>query len=242
MRFNQHKNMNSGKNKTIVFGHRGYPVKFAENSMEGFRNAVQNGAEGIEFDVHLTKDGIPVVMHDEKVDRTTDGTGYIKDFTLSNLRQLHLSNGESVPTLQELFELLENKNIQINLEFKTGVIHYRGIENTVLSLAQLYHFVYPIIYSSFDYVTLKNCQEIDPNQIYCYLTDEEVVNSAKLVKDNHFAGIHPGKLLPGEQAVTERIWTVDDPQIAKQYFQKHVAGIFTNNYPMMIKLRDQIQG
>lgn len=136
--------MNSGKSKTIVFGHRGYPAKFAENSMEGFRNAVANGAEGVEFDVHLTQDGVPVVMHDEKVDRTTDGTGYIRDFTLKRLRKLHLSNGEPVPTLQELFELLENQDIQINLEFKTGIIHYHGIEKTVLSLAYLYHFVHPI--------------------------------------------------------------------------------------------------
>lgn len=234
--------MNSGNNKTIVFGHRGYPAKFAENSMEGFRNAVENGAEGIEFDVHLTKDSVPVVMHDEQVDRTTDGSGYIKDYTLQELRKLHLANGERVPELKELFALLENRDLQINLELKTNTIHYPGIEKIVLSLAQNYHFIHPIIYSSFDYVTLKNCQEIDPKQIYCYLTDEDVTNSAKLVKDNHFAGIHPGKFLPATEAITERIWTVDDPQTAKKYFQEHVAGIFTNNYPAMIKLRDQIQG
>ena len=234
--------MNSGNNKTIVFGHRGYPAKFAENSMEGFRNAVENGAEGIEFDVHLTKDSVPVVMHDEKVDRTTDGSGYIKDYTLQELRKLHLANGERVPELKELFALLANRDLQINLELKTNTIHYPGIEKIVLSLAQNYHFIHPIIYSSFDYVTLKNCQEIDPKQIYCYLTDEDVTNSAKLVKDNHFAGIHPGKFLPASEAITERIWTVDDPKTAKKYFQEHVAGIFTNNYPAMIKLRDQIQG
>ncbi len=52
--------------QTIVFAHRGLPVKFAENSLQGFKYAVEHGAEGVEFDVHLTKDKVPVVMHDEK--------------------------------------------------------------------------------------------------------------------------------------------------------------------------------
>ncbi|RMC50969.1 glycerophosphodiester phosphodiesterase family protein [Lactobacillus sp. ESL0228] len=233
--------MEKVKNKTIVFGHRGYPAKFAENSLAGFADAVKNGADGIEFDVQLTKDMIPVIMHDERVDRTTDGIGYLKDFTLKELRQLHLANGEPVPLLQEVFKLVNNRDIVINLEFKTGVIHYSGIEEIVLNLAKKYSFNHPIIYSSFDYVTLKNCQEIDPNQIYCYLTDEEVANPAKLIADNHFAGIHPKQLLPTTKAISQRIWTVDDPKVAQKCFESHVAGIFTDNYPLMTKIRNQVQ-
>ncbi|MCT7689796.1 MAG: glycerophosphodiester phosphodiesterase family protein, partial [Lactobacillus crispatus] len=82
--------------QTIVFAHRGLPVKFAENSLQGFKYAVEHGAEGVEFDVHLTKDKVPVVMHDEKIDRTTNGTGYIKDYTLSEIRRFRLANGEPV--------------------------------------------------------------------------------------------------------------------------------------------------
>ncbi|MDF7672992.1 glycerophosphodiester phosphodiesterase family protein [Lactobacillus sp. ESL0701] len=234
--------MSAIKNKTIVFGHRGYPAKFAENSLAGFRNAIEHGVEGVEFDVQLTKDGVPVVMHDERVDRTTDGKGYLKDFTLKQLRQVHLANGEPVPELRELFDLLNGKDILINLEFKTGIIHYPEIEKTVLSLAKQYQFAHPLIYSSFDYVTLKNCQEIDPNQAYCYLLDQGVTNAAKLIKENHFAGIHPSELLASQETITQRIWTVDDPVVAKRYFQEHVAGIFTNNFPLMVKLRDQVQG
>lgn len=226
--------------KTIIFGHRGYPAKFAENSLEGFRYAVSHGGEGVEFDVHLTKDGVPVVMHDEKIDRTTDGRGWIKDFTLSELRQFHLQNGESIPELKELFTILEHKNIWINLEFKTNLVHYPNIEQIVLDLAKQFNFVYPIIFSSFDYVTLKNCQEVDPNQTYCYLVDQNVINPAKLIKENHFSGIHPEEYL-NDNTIVERIWTVDDPDLAKQYFEKHVAGIFTNNYPLMKEIRDEVQ-
>lgn len=226
--------------KTVIFGHRGYPAKFAENSLEGFRYAVNHGAEGVEFDVHLTKDGVPVVMHDEKIDHTSDGKGWIKDFTLAELRQYHLTNGEPVPELKELFEILENQNLWINLEFKTNIVHYPNIEQIVFDLAKQFHFVHPIIFSSFDYVTLKNCQEIDPNQTYYYLVDQKVTNPAKVIKENHFAGIHPEEYLNND-TIVQRIWTVDDPELAKQYFEKHVAGIFTNNYPLMKKIRDEVQ-
>ncbi|BDR60072.1 glycerophosphodiester phosphodiesterase [Lactobacillus xylocopicola] len=233
--------MNGVQAKTVVFGHRGYPAKFAENSFEGFRYAIENGAEGVEFDVHLTKDGVPVVMHDERVDRTTDGTGYIKDFTLKALQRLHLTNGEPIPELEEVFKLLNERDIMINLEFKTSIVHYQGIEKIVLKLAERYNFVYPIIYSSFDYVTLKNCQEVDASQIYCYLTDADITNSAKLIKDNDFAGIHPGKLLNAQEEIIQRVWTVDDPQTAKKYFQQRIAGIFTNDFPLMTQLRNEVQ-
>lgn len=143
--------------ETIIFAHRGLPVKFAENSLEGFRYAAKHGAEGVEFDVHMTKDKVPVVMHDEEIDRTTDGSGYIKDYTLNEIRKFHLKNGEPVPMLRELFEILQDKDLYINLEFKTNKIHDKGIEAIVLALVKEYHFVHPIIFSSFNYQTLKNC-------------------------------------------------------------------------------------
>ncbi|RVU70796.1 MULTISPECIES: glycerophosphodiester phosphodiesterase family protein [Lactobacillus] len=226
--------------KTVIFGHRGYPAKFTENSLEGFRYALEHGAEGVEFDVQLTKDSVPIVMHDEKVDRTTDGQGWVKDFTLAEIRQLHLANGEPVPELKELFGVLENHDLLINLEFKTSIVHYPGIEKTVFDLAKQYQFVHPIIFSSFDYVTLKNCQELDPTGTYCYLVDQKVMNPRKLIEENHFAGIHPGEYFD-DDAIVQRIWTVDDPELAKKYFAHHIAGMFTNNYPAMIKLRDEIQ-
>ncbi len=172
--------------ETIIFAHRGLPVKFAENSLEGFRYAAKHGAEGVEFDVHMTKDKVPVVMHDEEIDRTTDGSGYIKDYTLNEIRKFHLKNGEPVPMLRELFEILQDKDLYINLEFKTNKIHDKGIEAIVLALVKEYHFVHPIIFSSFNYQTLKNCQQIDPHQQYCFLTKVPVIFPQRFVRKNHF--------------------------------------------------------
>lgn len=217
--------------ETIIFAHRGLPVKFAENSLEGFRYAAKHGAEGVEFDVHMTKDKVPVVMHDEEIDRTTDGSGYIKDYTLNEIRKFHLKNGELVPMLRELFEILQDKDLYINLEFKTNKIHDKGIEAIVLALVKEYRFVHPIIFSSFNYQTLKNCQQIDPHQQYCFLTKVPVIFLQRFVRKNHFAAIHPHWYLPSK--ITQRIWTVDNPKLAKKYMKRGVAGIFTNNFELM---------
>lgn len=221
--------------ETIIFAHRGLPVKFAENSLEGFRYAAKHGAEGVEFDVHMTKDKVPVVMHDEEIDRTTDGSGYIKDYTLNEIRKFHLKNGEPVPMLRELFEILQDKDLYINLEFKTNKIHDKGIEAIVLALVKEYHFVHPIIFSSFNYQTLKNCQQIDPPQQYCFLTKVPVIFPQRFVRKNHFAAIHPHWYLPSK--ITQRIWTVDNPKLAKKYMKRGVAGIFTNNFELMNQLK-----
>lgn len=221
--------------ETIIFAHRGLPVKFAENSLEGFRYAAKHGAEGVEFDVHMTKDKVPVVMHDEEIDRTTDGSGYIKDYTLNEIRKFHLKNGEPVPMLRELFEILQDKDLYINLEFKTNKIHDKGIEAIVLALVKEYHLVHPIIFSSFNYQTLKNCQQIDPHQQYCFLTKVPVIFPQRFVRKNHFAAIHPHWYLPSK--ITQRIWTVDNPKLAKKYMKRGVAGIFTNNFELMNQLK-----
>lgn len=221
--------------ETIIFAHRGLPVKFAENSLEGFRYAATHGAEGVEFDVHLTKDKVPVGMHDEEIDRTTDGSGYIKDYTLSEIRKFHLKNGEPVPMLRELFEILQDKDLYINLEFKTNKVHDKGIEAIVLALAKEYHFVHPIIFSYFNYQTLKNCQRVDPHQQYCFLTKVPILFPQRFVRKNHFAAIHPHWYLPSK--ITQRIWTVDNPKLAKRYFKRGVAGIFTNNFELMNRVK-----
>ena len=224
--------------QTIVFAHRGLPVKFAENSLQGFKYAVEHGAEGVEFDVHLTKDKVPVVMHDETLDRTTNGTGYIKDYTLNEIRKFHLENGEPVPLLSELFEILQDKDLYINLEFKTNKIHDVGIEAIVLSLAKQYHFVHPIIFSSFNCQTLKNSQKMEAQQQYCFLTKRPIAFPAHFIAKNHFAAIHPHWYLPSK--ITQRIWRVDKVSSAKKYFKLGVAGIFTNNFELMNRVKQRV--
>ncbi|QMU08895.1 glycerophosphodiester phosphodiesterase [Levilactobacillus suantsaii] len=224
---------------TMVFGHRGYPAKFPENSLAGFRYAVAHQIEGLEFDVHLTRDDVPVIMHDEKINRTTDGKGYLRDYTLAELQAFHLANGETVPTLAAFLQVVADQPVHLNLEFKTDKIQYPQIERIVLGMVHATSLVYPVIYSSFHLPTLKRCQQLAPNEIYCWLTDKRVKNAPAFVKKEGLAGLHLSHY-QDDIPVVERIWTVDSVEQATQLFEDQVAGIFTDDFETMMALKQRL--
>ena len=124
---------------TKYFGHRGYSGKYPENTMLAFQKAMEAGAEGIELDVQFSKDGKLVVIHDETLDRTTTGKGLVRDYTLDELKALDASyiyKGQygvnQIPTLCEVLDYMSDKDAFTNIELKTGVYEYEGIEEAVL--------------------------------------------------------------------------------------------------------------
>ncbi|OLQ39556.1 glycerophosphodiester phosphodiesterase [Oenococcus oeni] len=215
--------------KTLIFAHRGIPARLPENSLAGFQYTIDHSADGIEFDVHLTKDRVPVVMHDERIDRTTNGNGFIKDYQFAELKKFKLADGQTIPSLKEILKLVENKSIRLNLEFKTDLFHYENIEAIVMEMVKKTNLKYQIIYSSFYLNSLKKCYQMDKNGQYCFLTPKYLHNAHHFMKINHLAGLHL-KHYQKLANTTERIWTIDDPLEEKKLLKKHVAGIFTNNF------------
>lgn len=224
--------------QTLIFGHRGFPAKYAENSIEGFRYAIANQIDGLEFDVHLTKDNVPVVIHDETIDRTTNDNGIIHDFTLSELKEFRLANNETIPTLEEVLELVGNSSVQLNIELKTDKTNYVGIEEIVLTMVKSYNLAKPVIYSSFNLETLKKCNTIDNSQLYCWLTMHTVPDADLFVKKLGLSGLH----LHHYQKIDtlQRIWTVNDTFKLKKLFNLNVAGIITDNFEKAVKVRENI--
>ena len=119
---------------TKIFAHRGASAYAPENTLPAFELAERQGADGIELDVQLTKDGEVAVIHDEKIDRTGTGEGFVRDFTLAELKSLSFHNqmeeyrGVKIPTLREVLELVKPGNMAVNIELKTGIFWYPGIE------------------------------------------------------------------------------------------------------------------
>ncbi|KRL05707.1 glycerophosphodiester phosphodiesterase family protein [Liquorilactobacillus oeni] len=224
--------------KTLIFGHRGYPAKFPENSLEGFKYASNHHIDGLEFDVHLTKDSIPVVIHDETIDRTTDGKGEIRNYTFAQLRQFHLENSETIPSLKELLETVADSSIQLNLELKTDQITYENIEKIVLNMVQQCQLTHPVIFSSFNLDTLKNCQKIDSAQQYCWLTMHKVPEAEEFVKKVGLAGLHLHHYQPDE--IVQRIWTINDSFKIRKLLKQGVAGIITDNFEKAVKIREKM--
>ncbi|EJE97546.1 glycerophosphodiester phosphodiesterase [Liquorilactobacillus mali] len=224
--------------QTLIFGHRGFPAKYAENSLEGFHYAIEHHIDGLEFDVHLTKDNIPVVLHDETVDRTTNEKGEIRSFSLSELRELKLENGESIPTLKEVLELVGTSPVQLNIELKTDKMNYPGIEKIVLDMVKSYDLDKPVVYSSFNLDTLKRCKKIDDSQLYCWLTMHKVPEAALFVKKLGLSGLHLHHYQKDD--ILQRIWTVNDSFKIKKLFSQQVAGIITDNFEKAFKIREKM--
>ena len=127
---------------SLVLAHRGASGHAPENTLEAFRLAMEMGADGFELDVHVSKDGELIVIHDENVKRTTNGEGFIKDMTLAELKELDACKGmeayrgAKIPTLAEVYELVKDTNHIVNVEIKTDNYFYPEIEEKCLALTK----------------------------------------------------------------------------------------------------------
>lgn len=159
-----------------IWAHRGCCMAYPENTIPAFTAAAKlPGLVGIELDVQLTKDGELVVIHDETVDRTTDGTGEVRKFTLEELKKLRITGSRctepvnpaiSVPTLREMFEAVLPQlraGMLINIEMKNSVIRYEGMEEKVLALVAEFDLQKNIIYSSFLPESMGLLKQLDPS-------------------------------------------------------------------------------
>ena len=152
-----------------IWAHRGCSQRYPENTLLAFEKAAGiPGLTGIELDIQLTKDGYLVVCHDERVDRTTDGIGYVKDFTLEQLKRLKIEAGngryEQIPTIEETLELLEDrlqKGFKINIELKNSKIPYQGMEEKIVDLVCRKDIRNNIVYSSFYAKSLEKLKALD---------------------------------------------------------------------------------
>ena len=155
-----------------IWAHRGCSLRYPENTLLAFEKAASiNGLEGIELDVQMTKDGELAVIHDEKVDRTTDGKGFVKDYTLAELKKLHIKtiNEEldlRIPTLSEVLDLLQDKMIKglkLNIELKNSIVMYPGMEKKIIDLVNQYGVSEKVVYSSFYVKSLEIVRKLAPN-------------------------------------------------------------------------------
>lgn len=152
-----------------IWAHRGCSQRYPENTLVAFEKAAQiNGLAGIELDIQLTRDGKMVVIHDEKVDRTTDSAGYVRDYTLAELKTLRIDAGEGrierIPSLEEVLDLLESSmklGLKLNIELKNSKFPYDGMEQKVVDLVHSRELQESVIYSSFSALSLEKLHQID---------------------------------------------------------------------------------
>ena len=230
---------------TINYAHRGASAYYPENTMLSFEKAIEMGCTGIETDVQLTKDGVLVLIHDEMVNRTTNGEGFVKDYTYIELNKLDAGawmgeefTGIKIPTVEELIYLVKDKNIILNFEIKNGIVMYEDIEQKLIDLINKHKIKHKVILSSFNHYTVAKCNKIskDINTGVLYMEGlYKPYNYAKTVGAN---AIHPYFHAINEEVIKEakkhktqiNVFTVDDEEKMKYFLDLKIDGIITN-YP-----------
>lgn len=153
-----------------IWAHRGCSQRYPENTLLAFEKALEiKGLAGIEFDIQLTKDRHMVVLHDERVDRTTESIGYVRDYTLTELKKLHIYADvhptQQIPTIEEVLDLIESamrSGLKLNIELKNSVYPYEGMEDQIVDLIHARGLQEQVIYSSFSALSLQRIRELDP--------------------------------------------------------------------------------
>ena len=150
-----------GPETVQIVAHRGGAALEPENTEAAFRNAARVGADWIEFDVHRTVDGVLVIMHDDTVNRMTNGIGFIKDMTWQQLHELRVTNGELIMKFEEVVSLAKEIGIGILPELKS-MAYYPGMEEEALTIVRSAGYVSKTIFLSFDWEALAHLKELEP--------------------------------------------------------------------------------
>lgn len=240
----------------INFAHRGASAVCPENTMAAFRKALELGATGIETDVQMTKDGKLILIHDESVNRTTNGQGLVKDYTLEEIQQLEAGSwfqesfrGEHLPSLEELLLLTKDKETIINIELKNGIIQYPELEERVIATIRSFGMEDRIVISSFNHYSLVKCKSIAPEIRTGILYMEGLYEPWEYAKTVCADALHANKyaVLPEwiEEAKASGIvyhpFTVNDSEEMKRLIAAKVAGIITD-HPDRLHHLLQIEG
>lgn len=244
--------------KTLIIAHRGASGIAPENTLAAFEKALEAGADVIEIDVHQTRDSVILVMHDEKLDRTTNMTGLIKNFNWEAIKNADAGGwfdsayaGEKIPMLAEVITLVEGK-ARLLIEIKKGGSYYPGIERRVNDIIQEHHAAGWCMIQSFSTVAVNNFLALHTT-IPVYKLVVGNVPALPFHHDGHMrwggilkykqvAGVNPYRKFARKRIIRKLhargqqvfSWTINNEKLMRKLTERGVDGIITN-YPARLK-------
>ena len=231
-----------------IFAHRGYSRNYPENTFVAFQKASKLNVYGVEFDVHLTADNQLVVIHDETIDRTSNGSGFVKDMTLAELEKYDYGRwfgeqfaGQKIPTLREVLTNFAETQHVLNIEIKSDIFEYEGIEQLIAQEIEAFGIHDRVIISSFNHESLQHFHQFQPNIQTAALFASLVTNIEHYIKTIPSVAMHiwyyHGNRKIIQNAITNgipvRAFTVNDVKIANQLQALGIDAIFTDD-PLLI--------
>ena len=227
----------------LNLAHRGASGEYPENTMLAFEKAIEQGADGFETDVHLSADGELVVIHDDTLDRTTNGTGNVYSYSFSELRRLSAGksngiNGLKMPHLREVLELVRDKGMVLNIEIKNNTTFYPNIEEKVINLIYEYKLLNSVLLSSFNHQSMALCKKIAPRIKTGLLYSQPLYRTVDYAKMCGADALHPHYLLAihdkalredcNKESLGLNVWTVNETEDMLTMINMGVNSIITN--------------
>ena len=237
--------------KTILLAHRGFSGAYPENSPLAFQMAVeQTDVDGFESDVHISKDGKLIVFHDATLERTSNGSGYIKDHTYGDLLELDIGAwkspefaGQHIWTLEQLLDFCRETKMLLNLELKNYEVFYEGLEQRVIDAVCARQMEDQVFVSSFNHISMQRFKELCPDIQTGLLYDKPFLDMDKYVERSNADNMHPRYMLLQYQpelmdlfhsrGMGVNTWTVNDEANIRDMLARGVDGIISN-YPDLL--------
>nr|WP_308421526.1 glycerophosphodiester phosphodiesterase [Compostibacillus humi] len=228
---------------TAIFAHRGASKYAPENTMPAFELAHKMNADGIETDVQLSKDHVPILIHDETGKRTTDFPGLIKDLTYRQIKELDAGTwfskqfaGTSIVSLEEFLQWIENKPMRINIELKNNKIDYPHMEAIVFEMVKHFRLLERTTFSSFNERSVKKLVRLSHDMDVAFITSKKIKQLAHYTEQLGANAVHIKYRLLQAKLVDElrqkklavRVYTVNKQSLMKKCFQLGSDGIFTD--------------
>ncbi len=241
-----------GVYSTKVIGHRGASEYAPENTMQAFRLAHEMGADGIEFDVHFSKDKELVIAHDETINRVSNGDGLIKDYTLNELYNFNFNNSfdsfgfVKIPTLKDVFEEFADKDFILNIEIKNNIIEYSGIEKAVLEMAVRYNSLKKVLFSSFNHSSILKIKSMCREAKCAFLYADGILDVPEYLNKYNIQIAHPAHYLCTEQELKKlqtvgksvNVWTVNRGSDMRCFMDMGVDAIITNKPDLAVEIKN----
>ncbi len=210
----------------LKIGHRGARAYEPENTLRSFKKAIELDVDAVEFDVRKTKDDELIVIHDDKVDRTTNGKGLVSELTLNEIKQLSTEKDEKISTLEEALDFLDRK-VKILIELKET-----GFENSVVQLVELKGLVDNVIIVSFLEEALKKVRELNQKVLtgLIYVRHKNPVKAALDLHANYILPLYRFTHTADVQKAHANglkviVWTINSIEEVAEYVKKGVDGI-----------------
>ena len=246
--------------RPLLFAHRGFSGMYPENSPLAFRMAAEKtNADGIESDVHISKDGQLVIFHDASVERTSNGTGFIRDLTYAQLLELDIGAwkspefaGQHIWTLGQLLDFCREARMLLNLELKNYEVFYDGLEQRVIDEVCARGMQEQVFVSSFNHISMHRFKDLCPEIETGLLYDKPLLDMEHYLLPSNADNMHPRYMLLQYQpelmdlfhsrGMKVNTWTVNDEADMRDMIHRGVDGIISNYPDLLCRVADQICG